>query len=84
MNKVFHLLSPRHIRPAAFAFLAAASVSNAADPTIDSLYSQMVMSVTNMKESSVLILVSITGLTLLITAFSLGLSFVRARKPKVA
>jgi len=84
MNKLLRYLSPRNMRLAAFAFLAAASASNASDPTIDSLFSQMVNSINDMKQSSILILVTITGLTLLTTAFAIGLSFVRVRKPKVA
>jgi len=50
---------------------------------LDSLYSSMVGSITDMGNSSATILVAITSLTLLITGFSLGLSFLKGRKPKV-
>lgn len=50
---------------------------------LDSLYGEMAASIVDMQASSVYILVSITGLTLLITGFSLGISFLKGRKPKV-
>jgi len=50
---------------------------------LDSLYTSMVVSITDMGNSSATILVAITTLTLLITGFSLGLSFLKGRKPKV-
>lgn len=50
---------------------------------LDSLYGSMASSILDMQGSSILILTSITGLTILITGFALGISFLKGRKPKV-
>jgi len=43
----------------------------------------MVTSINEMGNSSIAILVAITSITLVITGFALGLSFLKGRKPKV-
>lgn len=51
--------------------------------SLDSLYTGMASAIGSMELSTIIILTAITSLTLLITGYSLALSFLKGRKPKV-